>query len=414
MTKGTGIGVITNMKTWQGILVLGICGIGAAWGQGSQGAPAKASQTAMMSEQAFKNIQALKGIPADDFMGTMGIMSAALGFDCSECHVNAGTDKVDWAADTPRKVMARKMVDLVATINKGTFSGRQVVTCWTCHRGRDRPVVTPPMDIVYGMPVVERDDLLVPVKGPRTAEQVIDRYLQALGGTQKLTALTSFIGKGTSVGFGGFGGGGQVTLYAKAPDKRTLVIDFVNDPGRGDTTRSYNGKVGWLRTPLTVLGEYELGGGELDGARLDALLSFPAQIKESITNLKVGESTTISDLPGPSSQTSVQGSNLAVVGQDRAVDVVQGVGPHGLLTTMYFASDSGLLVRMVRYARTPIGRVPTQIDLADYRDVKGIKFPFKTTFAWLDGRDAIQLNEIQTNVPVDEAKFGRPAPLKKK
>jgi hypothetical protein len=215
------------------------------------------------------------------------------------------------------------------------------------------------------------------------------------------------------VGFGGFGGGGQVTILAKAPDQRTLIIDYVDAPGRGDTTRSYDGKVGWLRTPLNVLGEYELSGGELDGARLDAQLSFPGQIKQVLTNLRVGTPTTISDLPGPSSQTSLQGSG-AMVGEDRPVEVVQGTGPRGLLTTLYFSKDTGLLVRMIRYGRSPIGRVPTQIDFADYRDVGGIKLPFSMTFAWVDGRDAIQLNEIQTNVPIDEAKFGRPAPLNSK
>src|SRR5205814_4758537 len=54
----------------------------------------------------------------------------------------------------------------------------------------------------------------------------------------------------------------------------------------------------------------------------------------------------------------------------------------------------------------------TQIDYADYRDVNGIKFPFRITFAWLDGRDSIVLNEIRTNVAIDEAKFGKPSPLK--
>src|SRR5947207_5566671 len=83
------------------------------------------------SEQAFKNIRVLKGIPVDDFMGTMGIMSAALGFDCSECHSGAGTEKVDWAADTPRKLIARRMVLMMTAINRDNFAGRQVVTCWS-------------------------------------------------------------------------------------------------------------------------------------------------------------------------------------------------------------------------------------------------------------------------------------------
>jgi hypothetical protein len=84
-----------------------------------------------------------------------------------------------------------------------------------------------------------------------------------------------------------------------------------------------------------------------------------------------------------------------------------------MLVTLYFDQKSGLLSRMVRYGKTQIGRVPTQVDFSDYRDVGGIKMPFHLTFAWLDGRDAIQLSEIKTNVPIDEAKFGRPVQSKK-
>ena len=92
-----------------------------------------------MAENVFKNIQVLKGIPVDDFLDTMGIMSAALGFDCAECHMGAGTDAVKWEADTDRKRMARRMTLMVAAINRTNFGNRQVVTCWTCHRGRDIP-----------------------------------------------------------------------------------------------------------------------------------------------------------------------------------------------------------------------------------------------------------------------------------
>jgi hypothetical protein len=94
----------------------------------------------VLAEEVFKNVQVLKGISVDDFLGTMGIMTAALQFDCSDCHVGAGTDKVDWAADTPRKRRARTMVTMVATINRTNFGGRQLVTCWTCHRNRDKPL----------------------------------------------------------------------------------------------------------------------------------------------------------------------------------------------------------------------------------------------------------------------------------
>ena len=101
---------------------------------------------------------------------------------------------------------------------------------------------------------------------------------------------------------------------------------------------------------------------------------------------------------------------MVAVGKDRLVNVVQGTGPRGTLATLYFDQESGLLLRVVRYGKSPIGRVPTQVDYADYRDVGGIKMPYRMIFAWMDGRDAIQLSEIQTNVSIDAAKFGRPAP----
>jgi len=148
----------------------------------------------LLAEQVFKNIQALKGIPVDDFMETMGIMTAAIGFDCADCHVGAGTDKVDWAADTPRKIMARLMVNMVTTINKNNFGGRQMVTCWTCHRNRDKPQVTPAMEVIYSSPNLEPDDIITQLPGLPSPESILDKYIQAAGGAQRLAGLTSFVG----------------------------------------------------------------------------------------------------------------------------------------------------------------------------------------------------------------------------
>jgi len=283
------------------------------------------------------------------------------------------------------------MVNMVTAINRENFQGRQVVTCWTCHRGRDRPVTTPSLETVYGMPTLERDDLVpASIPGLPKPDEIIDKYLRAIGGSEKLAAVTSFAAKGTSVGFGGFGGGGAVQIYAKSPDRRTTIIEFKNAPGRDASIRSYDGTTGWIKTPLTVLGEYQLNGSELDGAKLDAALSFPVQIKKALTNVRTLEPTTV---------------------DDRDVDVVQGTGPRRLFATLYFDKQTGLLVRMVRYGNSPIGRLPTQVDYSDYREVGGIKMPFRFTFAWLDGRDAFQLSEVQVNVPIDAAKFGRPTSL---
>ena len=52
----------------------------------------------------------------------------------------------------------------------------------------------------------------------------------------------------------------------------------------------------------------------------------------------------------------------------------------------------------------------TQTDYSDYRDVAGIKMPFRWTVAWLDGRSTFELSDVQPNVAIEGAKFARPAP----
>jgi hypothetical protein len=387
------------VKSFLKLILVALIGTGFAAAQ-----PA-AQDKPLLAEQVFKNVRALRGIPVDEFIQTMGLMTASLQFDCSDCHVGAGTTRVDWAADTPKKVMARSMINMVATLNKNNFGGRQLVTCWTCHRNRDKPLTTPNIETIYGTPSFDWDDAIPQSPGSPSAESILDKYVQASGDARRLAGLTSFVGKGTSVGFGGFGGTAE--LIAKAPDKRATIIVFNANTGQGDQIRTYDGGTGWIRTPLNVLGEFQLSGSDLDGARFDAELSFPGQIKQVLTNVRSGPPTTITNLPNRDAPPD------ATSGQPRSVNVVQGNGPRDLLVTLYFDTQTGLLLREVRYGNSPIGRVPTLIEYGDYRDVDGIKFPFRITYAWLDGRDTIMLSEIKTNVPVDETKFGRPAPLKR-
>ncbi len=371
------------------VSTIGLLGVGLvdrAAAQANQAAAAKAQKAG----EAFKNVttSTLKELPVDDFIASMGVISADLGLDCADCHPAAGSDKVDWVFDTPRKKTARRMVEMVATINRTNFGGAQFVTCFTCHHGRLRPTTTIALDALYGPPNEEKDDIVAPGEGGGpSAEQILDKYIQALGGAQRLAGVKSFIATGTSAGYEGIGGGGQFQIFGKAPDQRTVQIVFKDHPERGDSTRAYNGTAGWIKSPRGLLGQYELTGSELDGLRLDAQLAFPGQIKQVLTNLRAGNPD------------SINGSD---------VDVVQGTGPRGVLATLYFDKQSGLLVRLVRYGRSPVGRVPVQSDYSDYRDVGGVKFPFKYTFSWLDGKDAFQLTEVKTNVPIDAAKFGKP------
>jgi len=155
----------------------------------SQSAKAGTDQKPQMSEEAFKNVQLLKGIPVDEFMGAMGLFSAALSMCCLECHAP------DWAADTPRKRTTRKMIQMVNTINRTNFSGRKVVSCWTCHRQSDRPQVTPTLDVVYGEPIYYApDDYFQQTPGAPKPDEVLDKYIQAVGGAERMKALHGIAG----------------------------------------------------------------------------------------------------------------------------------------------------------------------------------------------------------------------------
>ena len=340
-----------------------------------------------LAEEVFKNIQVLKGIPVDEFMSTMGIFSAALGMSCENCHAADDRDWANYAGDnTPKKRTARGMVMMMAAINKNYFGGRQVVTCYSCHRGGDHPKTTPNLDTIYGHPPEEEEDDIV-VQDPKapTVEQILDKYIQARGGAQRLAGLTSYIAKGTSAGYGPESEPRPLEIYAKAPGQRATIIHTRS----GDNTITFDGRVAWHAEPLRPVTVVPLTGGELDGAKLDAEMAFPAQIKQVLTKWRVGRTSIVND---------------------RKVQVVQGSTASGAMATLYFDDESGMLVRVLRYANSPVGRIPTQIDYSDYRDVAGIKMPFKWTFGWLDGREMVELASIQPNVPIDVAKFAKPAP----
>jgi outer membrane lipoprotein-sorting protein len=373
-------------------MTLGVSRIAAAaavWllvvhGASAQTAPADRPQ---LSDEVFRNIQVLKGLPVNQFMATMGFFSASLGVSCTYCHVaESGGSWEKYADDIPAKQTARTMVRMMTAINRGNFAGRQVVTCYTCHRGGNRPKVTPSLAALYGAsPSDEPSDIIAQAPGGPAADQILDKYMQALGGAQRVAAITSFTARGTAQRYED-PDKHPVEVYAKAPGQRAVIIHGSD----GDASTVFDGRSGWIAAPNTErpVTVVALAGGDLDGVKLDAELSFPARIKQALGTWRVGLPATI---------------------DDRDVQVLQGTSAGGTLATLYFAADSGLLVRLVRYADSPVGRIPTQIDFADYRDVAGVRMPFHWTLTWLDGRDTIELTEIQANVAIDAAKFGRPA-----
>ena len=378
-------------------VVCGAVGTAAVWllsmayvgGQAPQTGAPTAAQSQMAAERVFKNVTVLKGIPVDEFMGTMGVFSAALGFSCEDCHTASSNDWANYAKDvSPRKTMARQMVTMMQGINKQYFGGRQVVTCFSCHRGSNRPKVTASLDILYGTPPADELDVLVlpgPAGGP-TAVQILDKYIAAVGGAQRAAALTSFVAKGMYSGYGPEGEPRPVEIYARGPNQKSVRVV---DPTSGDNITTFNGTAGWVSAPFKPIDVLELHGAELDSARADAELMFPANIKTMLTAMRT--------------------SNDFI--DDRTVLVVQG-NKGSAIVTLYFDEETGLLTRSVRSTPSPVGRLPVRIDYSDYRDVNGLKMPFKWQLKWLDGRSNFEIEGYQTNVAIDAARFNRPAPPK--
>lgn len=351
-------------------------------------------QKPLLSEEAFKNVQVLRGIPASEFIETMGFFAVSLSANCSTCHGEAsGGSWERYADDTPLKQATRRMVVMMNSINQANFGGKREVTCFTCHRGDPIPRITPTIAEVYKSTFdpIEPDRMLAPTPGDLTADKILDRYIQAIGGAQKLAKITSFAGRGTSQAYSE--DSYPVEVYAKAPDK---FVTITHTDG-GDRTTAFDGQNGWVAMPtddkpIPVL---PLIQGDLAGARLDGTLYFPAAVKQVLSDWRVVPSITIND------------STV----KNKDVDVLQGSADDGRTpVNMYFDSATGLLVRTVRYTDTKIGLSATQVDYDDYREVSGVKMPFKWTVSWLDGQTVYQMNEIKVNVTVADAKFGKPTP----
>ena len=338
-------------------------------GQASAQSQPAADSAPRTTEQVFKNIQILKGVPADQLMPTMGFISASLGVGCDHCHV-AGAFEKD---DKKPKLFAREMMKMMFSINQNHFEGKREVTCYSCHHGDVAPV---------SVPVIASEEVKPekPAAAPQlTVEQILDKYIQAVGGADALQKVSSRVQKGKATTFGGHEF--PIEVFQKGPDRRAAYLRLP----QGDNATIYNGHGGWITMPGRP--SRELSGGDLDSARLDADLQFPLAVKQTFSELKV---TGVEKIDGHETYVvTAQRSDLPPV-------------------NYYFDQQTALLLRELRYAETPLGRFPTQIDYADYRESGGTKIPFQWTLARPGSRFVTHIEEVQNNVPIDDAKFSKP------
>jgi len=329
------------------------------------------------AEEQFKNIQVLKGVPAEQVFPTMQFIAASLGVECDFCHVQGAFEK----DDKKPKQTARKMMEMMFAINKDNFEGHREVTCYSCHRGSTDPVAIPAVmteETKEGAGSPKKVDEAKDSAGP-TGEQLIDKYVQTIGGAAAIDKVTSRVMKG-QIDFGGKSL--PIDIYSKDPDMR---ISFTHMPD-GDSVTAFNGHEGWLGTPGRPL--REMHGSDLDGASIDADLHLATHLKQMFTEMRARGTEKVGD------------HDAYVVAGRR-----EGKPP----IILYFDEQSGLLLRLLRFGETALGRMPTQIDYADYRDAGGVKIPYRWTLARPSGRFTIQVSEVKENAPVDDAKFVKPA-----
>jgi photosynthetic reaction center cytochrome c subunit len=359
----------------------------SAGAQAPSGAAPQAEPAPKKAEEVFKNIQVLKGVPANQIFPAMQFISASLGVRCEHCHVEHAFDK----DDKDHKKTARKMMEMMFAIDKDNFNGQQEVTCYSCHRGSAKPVAIP--EIAAAMPAPQPahamgmgggmeggENSQAAMANMPTAQQVLDKYVQAVGGAEALGKISSRVEKGTLSGFGPHSV--SVEIFSKAPDKRISVTHMP----RGDSYTAFDGQAGWMTGFGGRLQDME--GADLYAARLDADFQLAADATKVFRQVRMAKPEKVGD---------------------QEAWVLLGITPGQLPVKLYFDKESGLLLRQLRYAQTPVGRYPTQVDYADFRENDGVKVPFRWTIARPGSSFTIQVDEMQQNVPVDDSKFTKPA-----
>ncbi|HEX5413111.1 MAG TPA: c-type cytochrome [Terriglobia bacterium] len=350
----------------------------------AQSAPSSTGQSAQApgnktAAGAYKNIKVLKDIPANELIPTMEFISASLGVRCGFCHVEHHFDQ-----DTKKpKQRAREMMQMMFAINKDNFHGDLEVTCNTCHNGSEHPAGLPAIAEAGETPMSaahpEEEAGRANIASLPQPSAIVAKYVEALGGADALGKIKSRVITGTMTAAGH---AMPVEIYAKAPDMRALAM---KSP-RGESVTTFNGHEGWVS--MMPRPPHPLEGSELDRASLEGDFYFPLDIQKIFRSMR--------ERPPQK------------VGDEQAY-VVLGIRPGKPPVQLFFSQQSGLLLRMIYFTQTPLGRLPQQTDFSDYREVDGVKVPFQWTIAEPRSRSTVQVAQVQQNVPISDSKFSIPA-----
>src|SRR5215510_7178818 len=344
--------------------------------------------------QVRKNIKVLTGMPESQLIPVMNFFAASMGRRCNYCHVN-NQGQWDYASDAkPEKTSAREMIKLVMDINKTTERLKlDPVSCYTCHRGRTSPQSIPALPLPLPSPPPNAGGAGGPTPGASpqaspsptpalpSADEIFSKYAAALGGQTAIDKLKSRTAKGTVTQANG--NSFQFELSQAAPDKFYLLVTTQ----QGTVERGFNGQVGWEKAACAVR---EITGAELINFKVANGLFSLLKLKEQY-----------------SKPPRVRKDKLG----DRDVYILDGTTIDNRRMRLYFDAASGLLLRRTTTMPTIIGIIPDQIDLEDYREADGLKFPFTARAATLEVGNPTStrtFTELKLNVPVDDSKFNMP------
>jgi hypothetical protein len=349
--------------------------------------------------QARKNIQVLKEMPDSQLLPVMHQMRTALGVRCDYCHI-AQNDSY-WKDDKPEKQIARRMIQMTLDINKANYDGKPVVTCNTCHRGQTEPVPVPAIGQGAFTNATKADADVKPAEPLPSADLIIDKYIQAIGGkaaiekiktryTKTLFQRSKLVNSGTPKA-AVINRGETLTIetFLKMPDKFLTIITSPEEV----ISQGYNGSNGWIKTPQE---QRALTAAEVERLKRQADLFTDLKIKERFSALMVAGKEKI----GNRETYVIEAMRLS----DKKIE------------KLFFDAQNGLLLRRTVFTETVLGANPEQTDYEDYRMVNNVKIPFVVRASYLDDNHygtTRRFIQIKNNITLNDEKFNAPDGQKK-
>lgn len=215
-----------------------------------------------------------------------------------------------------------------------------------------------------------------------SAEEILDKYVKALGGREAIEKTTSRAAKG-SFEIEALNMTGTFESYQKAPNKFANLFTI---PGVGGGGQVFDGDKAWDSNPMTGL--RELGGEELATMKREADFYQPLNFKKHYPKLEVKGKETVGN-----SQTYLLIATPA----------------EGSPEKLYFDATTGLLVRQDAERETGQGKMAIEIYLDDYKDVGGVKVPHTMKQVTSMFAMTLKFTDVKTNVEIDDAKFNKPS-----